>query len=765
LWVGTDAGGLNKLDKTSGQFIQYRHDSQNPHSLSNNSVQFVCEDRSGMLWVGTFGGGLNKFDKKSRKFSHYYHDPHDPNSLSHNNVLYIYEDRSRALWIGTYGGGLNKLDQNRSQFTHYQHRDADPQSLSNNDVRTIYQDRSGALWIGTWGGGLNKFDKQSGGFTRFQHDPGDPHSLSYDIVRSIYEDRSGTLWVGTNDGLNKFDPANKKFRSYHEKDGLPSKVIYGILEDRQGNLWLSTNKGLSRFNPQNRTFINYDVEDGLQNNEFNGGASFRNSKGEMFFGGSNGFNSFFPQHITGNRNSPNPSPAPPPQAPRDGYKPPVVLTDFLLFNQSVPLQRLDEDSPLQNPIHETHQLTLSYKDSMLSFKFAVLDYTDPGRNRYKYKLENLNEDWIETDAKNRYATYTNLTPGSYVFRVKGCNKDGMWNEEGVSLKLKIQPPPWATWWAYTLYLALLIAVVLRFLRSKRILERKVRDRTWELEKKNKMLIETQEQLAQSEKMAGLGTLVAGVAHEINNPVNFTHAGAFNLDRDLREFKSFLVELAGDEADNEILAAFDEKFSPLFKHIGTMREGTHRIKEIVRDLRRFSRLDEAHMKSVKLLEGLESTYNLVKANYNDSVDFVCDFGSNPQIECYPAELNQVFMNLMVNGCQAIIQKQKKNLNNRNETPSRGTLTLQTLQRDGNAVIRFEDTGIGMSREVRRKIFDPFFTTKAVGEGTGLGLSISFGIVRRHGGRFEVQSKEGKGTVISLFLPLKQTKEDPSMVTRN
>lgn len=270
-----------------------------------------------------------------------------------------------------------------------------------------------------------------------------------------------------------------------------------------------------------------------------------------------------------------------------------------------------------------------------------------------------------------------------------------------------------------------------------------------LEKKHQHLKETQGQLVQSEKMASLGTMVAGVAHEINNPTNFVHGSVHNLERDLAKFKAFLVELAGDDADHEVLAVFDEKFDTLFKHLSTMREGTTRIKDIVKALRTFSRHSEAEMEAVRPREGLETTAHLVKANYKDHVTFVYDFRADPEVECHIAELNQVFMNIMVNACQAIAKKQKASGGS-----EKGTLTIQTGEEDGYAVIRFEDTGIGMPEAVKQRMFDPFFTTKPVGEGTGLGLSVSYGIIQEHRGRIEVDSTEGKGTVITLYLPLKR-----------
>lgn len=288
-------------------------------------------------------------------------------------------------------------------------------------------------------------------------------------------------------------------------------------------------------------------------------------------------------------------------------------------------------------------------------------------------------------------------------------------------------------------------MVFRFLQSKKILARKVEERTEEL--KN-----TQSQLLQSEKMAALGTLVAGVAHEINNPTSFSHTAAYNLKRDMQKFKKFLVELTGDEGDKEILNAFDEKFKTLFGHVNSINEGTERISNIVKELRTFSRMEKGEMKRIRLLEGLRITMKLVNAQYKDHVDFNSDFNADPEVMGNAGEINQVFLNILTNSCQAVKEKQK-----RNGEQTKGKVTVQVREEDDNAVIRIKDSGIGIPQEVLKKIFDPFFTTKPVGESTGLGLSISYSIIQKHGGRIEAASKEGKGTTITIYLPLfgKQT----------
>ena len=249
-------------------------------------------------------------------------------------------------------------------------------------------------------------------------------------------------------------------------------------------------------------------------------------------------------------------------------------------------------------------------------------------------------------------------------------------------------------------------------------------------------------------MAGLGTLVAGVAHEINNPVNFVHNGTQNIETHLQELKYFIFQIAGDDASETLKQNFEKRFENLFKFLNTISNGSTRIKAIVDDLRTFSRLDEADKKAVHIVEGIESSLRLVQSEYKHRIKFICDFQSDPKIECWPAQLNQVFMNIMVNACQSIDARQKQATDK-----TVGSLTIHTEIQEEQLVIQFQDTGCGMSKEVQEKMFEPFYTTKPVGEGTGLGMSISYGIIEKHQGSIVVESVLNAGTTITVLLPLK------------
>ena len=495
LWVGTENAGINVLNLRQEQFIRYRHRPGDPNSISPGRVKAIYQDRDGVLWVGLFPRALDKFDRETGKITHYVPKPGYKNALGEGtNVNSIYKDAEGYLWVGGGGGGLDRLDERTGHFKHYRHNADNPNSLISDNVYTIYgdrdghiwvgqeggvsrfdpltdgfinykpapsnstsfantvwiiyQDRSGTLWFGTWGGALVRFDNKGKTFVNYAPDSRDPHKLNGGGINTIQEAPTGTLWVGTFDGLYRYNRQTGTFTRYTESQGLPSSEIRCILEDGVGRLWLSTQRGISRFDPQRELFRNYDVSDGLQTNEFSTGC-YQGSDGEMFFGGSNGFNAFYPEKVLDNP-----------------YVPPVVITTFKIFNKPVPI---GAKSVLKKAIPYLDSLTLPYRDTVFSFEFAALSYANSHKNRYRYKLDRLEPDWNEVGSKQRLATYTNLDPGKYVFRVQGSNSDGVWNEEGESLPIFITPPWWKTNWfrgvVVATFLALLWAVYLLRVRQ------------------------------------------------------------------------------------------------------------------------------------------------------------------------------------------------------------------------------------------------------------------------------------------------------------
>ncbi len=417
IWIGTNSGGLNSYDRNTNTFKTYQHDPKRNSSISSDFIQSVMEDSNGNLWVGTDGGGPNLFDRKTQTFTRFYNDTY---WQMLNDIHTIFEDESGEYWLGTHGG-LFSFNPKTGESIPYLHDPQNPQSISNDVIGRIFQDSRGDFWVSTWMGGLNRMNPKKLGeaptFKRFQHDPKDSQSLSSNEVSLLFEDRKGILWVGTSDGLNQYDPESSTFRRYGKEAGFPSTFFYGILEDEIGNLWLSTGNGLCRFNPQTGSLKVYDAKDGLQSNNFSGqfqlGAHCKSRTGELFFGGPNGFNSFFPDSIQENN-----------------HVPPVAITGFNVFNKPVNLQK---------PISELRRIEIPYADNVLSFDFAALDFRNTSKNLYAYQLVGFDKDWVYGGTRHS-ATYTNLPPNTYTFRVKGSNNDGVWNEQGASIQIIILPP-------------------------------------------------------------------------------------------------------------------------------------------------------------------------------------------------------------------------------------------------------------------------------------------------------------------------------------
>lgn len=480
LWIGTSGYGLLKYNARADKF----------HHTDNVSIGWMQEDNNGNILIVKRGDLVWLFDKKTRSFV----DKMSDNSnikdlfkggieaavqdkdgsywiarqklLHYNNTAKTYEypvlkkglcfplynDNDDILWMGT-DDALAAYNKRTKHFTYYPYpvyTDNTPYKF----IEAVYQQNDSIFWLGTLSG-LFRFNKNTGTWKQFKNDPADTSSLSYDLIFSLCADPvypNKFLWVGTNGGgLNRFDISTGKFLRYSTKDGLPNDVVYGILADDDGNLWISTNKGLSRFTlPEDRagsgSFYNYEAKDGLQSNEFNRYAFCKAKDGTLFFGGVNGFNYFDPRNLSNNTVPPN-----------------IIITDFKIANDPVAIY--GSNNLLQKPIYLTDKIVLKYKYNMLSFEFAAMDFSQPGKNLYQYKLEGFDENWIQSGTAHT-ATYTNLDPGTYTFRVKGSNSDGIWNEKGTSVQLVILPPWYMTWWLRTLLSITIIALVYIFYRYR-----------------------------------------------------------------------------------------------------------------------------------------------------------------------------------------------------------------------------------------------------------------------------------------------------------
>jgi ligand-binding sensor domain-containing protein/signal transduction histidine kinase len=729
LWLGTD-GGVNRFDRKSRSYIYYRNDPKDASSISDDRVYSIVGDQRGSIWVGTFGGGLNRFEPTRDGFTRFQNDPEDPDSLSSDRVRTLLPDREGALWVGTHLAGLNRLDleaaaaTGKEKFLRYRNDPSDPRSLSDDLVYSLYEDRSGGLWVGT-ADGLNAYDRACDCFTRYVFRMDGPGSMSDKAALSILEDREGNLWVGTFVGLNLLDRESGTFAHFTERDGLPNDVIYGILEDENGGLWLSTNRGISNFDPKNKTFRNFDVKDGLQDNEFLFGSYYKNAAGEMFFGGTRGFNAFFPRQI-----APNP------------HVPEVVITDFRVIGGASSLGG-NPRYPWELPL-DAGPFRLSHRDRVISFEFAALDFSAPEKNQYAYRLEGFNDDYVI--AKDyRIATYTNLPAGDYTFHVKASNDNGIWNEEGARVRFTVVPPFWATAWFKLLAAGLALgaasvgyAARMRTInRHRQELEREVAERTRELrEKKNELetllrrLQTTQSELIESKKMAALGDLVASFVHELATPL-----GALRSASEVTKLSA--QKLVGLLENGGASGGFEQSLELLKANARVTGVATERLARISASLKSFIQLDAASFRVADIHEGLESALTLLEAELRGRVKLERDYGLVPPVGFYPAEMNQVFMNLLRNASQAI------------ETS--GTIRIVTLARDGFVEIHFQDDGRGIEPRELENVFQPRLKTRGTRVSASMGLFTSQNILKRHSGEILVESTPGKGSRFIVRFP--------------
>jgi two-component system, sensor histidine kinase and response regulator len=509
IWIGTFSGGINILQYSKQGFIHYKN---MPNGLSNNSVWEFSEDKEGLIWIATDGGGLNKFNPNTEEFEHFYSGNSNLNS---DAVLTVYVDSENNVWTGTWNGGVNLFIRESRSFKNFTTKNS---GLSNNNVFDIVEDRLGNIWFASQGG-ISRFNKKdrsfknytsensklidnfvevlqlSGngdlllgttkgfvifnpvteGFKTYEKNEKNTNSLSNNYITDIYEDNENTIWITTRYGLNKFDKKTDTFEIFTKENGLQNDLVYGIQKDMVNNLWISTNGGLSKLNPVTKEFNNYTKIDGIQSNNFIKKSRFRSKSGKLYFGGVNGFNEFNQLNIIDNK-----------------YKPPVVITDFQIFNKK--MRPGVKDSPLSKQISQTDMIVLSYKHSVISFGFSALNYVSPDKNQYAYKMEGFDKDWNYIGSR-RSATYTNLNPGEYIFKVKGSNNNNLWNEEGSRLKIVITPPIWMTIWFRVLASLLLLLIILGFyfLRTRtirernRFLEAAIQNRTRELADERNLL--------------------------------------------------------------------------------------------------------------------------------------------------------------------------------------------------------------------------------------------------------------------------------------
>jgi signal transduction histidine kinase/DNA-binding response OmpR family regulator/streptogramin lyase len=698
LWIGSNGGGLMYFDRKANTFTRFKHDPANDNSISNDVIVSLYVNSYGNLWIGYYFGGMDYYS--NGKFTHYKPNNNDVNSLANKSVWKIYKDQRNNFWVGTLGGGLDRFDPSNGIF--YHNNISLPNSVHSNYISALTEDKNGDLWIGT-AYGIDVLDKAKGIFVHYLHAT---HQLSNDNVTTLLSDSKGNMWVGTREGLNVFDPTTQQFKSFRIEDGLPDNNILGILEDKEQHLWVSTSNGLGKITVQqgnNGIEIhcrNYDDKDGLQGKAFNSNAALKLTSGELVFGGADGLNIFNPADIQQHKKEPS-----------------LVFTGLQLFNRMVNVnEKLQNRVILPVALPETKEIVLRYNENDFSIDFATLNFINTDKSKYAYKLEGFNKEWLITDGKTRRIIYTNINPGDYILHLKAYNEDGAWNEQGITLKIKILPPFWKTPLAYIIYGLLAIAVL--FFMRRRVIRRAHRRFALHQERRESQQLHELDVLKIK--------LFTNLSHEFRTPVSLILAP-------LEE----IITHAKDDNDKEKL------------HL--IRRNAKRLLNLVNQLMDFRKMEMHELKLAPVPGDITRFVEEVASSFTDlaerkRIGFSFTVNSKSLYTLFDHDkVERILFNLLSNAFKF--------------TPEGGKVTLEADVKETAGQtwleISVKDTGIGIPKERQDKIFEQFFQSDTPGvflnQGSGLGLAITKEFVKLCHGTIVVESEINEGSCFTLRLP--------------
>ncbi len=743
LWIGTE-NGLNRIDKKSGDVKLFIHEKNNPKSLGANAVYSILKDREGNLWIGTWNGGLHQYNYKSQDFIRYRHDNDNPRSISSNRVFKVYQDDKDRLWIGTIGGGLNQFDPITKSFIRYNSRNKQGSGLGTDYINDIIQTSDGHLWFSSFGA-LNLFDPNTQKLIQYYYNPNDEKSISDGDIMVLFEDSKSNLWVGCEGGLNYFDRENNQFIKYNTQNGLPNNSIKSIVEDNKGNLWLSTNSGITKFIhgtsvPQSPRFINFNKNDGLCSMEYIKRSAHKNNN-ILYFGGINGYTYFIPDSIYSK-----------------ALLTETILTELHIFNSKV---EPSKDNPiLPKEIYLLDELNLSHKESVFTIKYTTLNFLNPQKVYYAYTLEGFDKDWLYV-GNQKFATYTNIDAGNYIFKVKTLLNDTTWSKNVACINIHISPPWYQTLWFKISLLVFVISLI--FLHSyfrtfrltllKKDLQKMVDVRTEELQEVNRYLEETKEEVTiQNEELSKhrnkleklvkertsdlelalkkakesdklKSSFLANISHEIRTPMNAIIGFTAFLDDDMvsEESKAQYLNLINSNSKSLLLLLNDVIDQSLINS-----NQINLIPEI--------------LNVTEMLSDLEATYS-IKNTKRLVIRFDNTDKNKPvYIKADKTRLKQCLSNI---------------LNNAYKFTHKGFIYFGYHIVDERIIFYVSDSGIGIAYKEREKIFNQFYKIEPENEkvyrGAGLGLSIAKHLVELMNGEIWFESVVNKGTTFYFYLP--------------
>jgi signal transduction histidine kinase/ligand-binding sensor domain-containing protein/CheY-like chemotaxis protein len=734
VWVATQ-NGVNRLDPRTGVVERIPIGRDRRDGTSTGRMTMVHADSRGRIWLGNSQGALDRYDPDTGRFTHLQQDSTGRHGAPSLTVYDLAETADGRLWFGTLDG-VQSFDPRTGEFTaHFRDPDS-PFALGGNACKTLEVARDGAVWLGTWGAGVLRVDPRTGRRTHYRHVVTDGASLTSDTIMSLLIDRGGQVWLGTGSGLNRLDPATGAVVRLTERDGLPNNTIYELAEDARGYIWASSNFGLFRVHPQTLAFDHFQARDGCQSNEFNMGAAHFGASGRMYFGGINGLNVFRPEQIVPSR-----------------YVPPVVITDVRINNQPIAVgEAVRGRQRLDRPVHRTRMLPLDRHDHVVSLTFSSLHLASPEKNRYSYMLEGFDPDWIDAGSRN-HATYTNLPPGRYTFRVRGTNNDGVWNEKGASLDLVVEPPIWRTAWFIALAVIVAIAAINGFIRYRtrlmkvrtQDLERRVTQRTSDLTRANRFLqqeiterrrVEEALRVAKNEAEAATqakSDFLANMSHEIRTPMNgVLGMTSLLLDGDVRP---------------------DQR-----EHLEVVHASASNLLNIINDILDFSKIEAGKLEletiDLSIREIVEEVGEMLAPRASAkglTLHVVVDHTVPDQLRGDPVRLRQILVNLAGNAVK---------FTEAGSVVIDVALAPTAPSAAGVSRLRVQvrDTGVGIPADRRDRLFESFSQvdssmTRQYG-GTGLGLSISKQLVDLMGGHIDLHSEVGAGTTFWFEVELER-----------